>query len=84
MLDDDCGTIKNLVFFLMEVIFTEMFLLLLISEPKKPSVLCTICNKTFNGASALRIHQLSHVTEKSFECKADGCGKVFPNSSALR
>ncbi|ORX91744.1 hypothetical protein K493DRAFT_160096, partial [Basidiobolus meristosporus CBS 931.73] len=45
---------------------------------------CTLCSRSFQRPSALRIHMYSHTGEKPFECSYRGCQKRFNVESNLR
>ncbi|ORX96008.1 hypothetical protein K493DRAFT_314729 [Basidiobolus meristosporus CBS 931.73] len=45
---------------------------------------CTLCSRSFQRPSALRIHMYSHTGEKPFECSYHGCQKRFNVESNLR
>ncbi|XP_030209984.1 telomere zinc finger-associated protein isoform X2 [Gadus morhua] len=45
------------------------------ADPKKPSVQCPVCNKTFRSKYYLKVHNRRHTGEKPFVCSK--CGKRY-------
>ncbi|KAJ7166219.1 hypothetical protein C8R46DRAFT_823491, partial [Mycena filopes] len=45
---------------------------------------CSICGRSFNRPSSLRIHANMHTGAMPFECPHPGCGRAFNVNSNMR
>ena len=45
---------------------------------------CKICDKRFARPSSLQTHMYSHIVEKPYACRAEGCGRRFSVVNNLR
>ena len=44
---------------------------------------CNLCDKRFGKLSLLKTHSVSHTNEKKYECKFEGCGKLFKGKRSM-
>ena len=44
---------------------------------------CNLCGKWFGKLSLLKTHSVTHTNEKKYQCKFEGCGKLFKGKRGM-